>query len=108
MNCPNIVRIPVPSDPTIVRIELDPSVIRLETGGIPGPKGEPGRDGAGGYVVAQPIPSASWQVAHDFGRRPSVQVLDSNGKQVFPDVTSGEDFVYVVSAEPFSGFLVLT
>lgn len=107
MNCPNIVRIPVPSEPAVVRLELDPSVIRLETPGLPGPEGKPGAAGSG-VVVTQSIPSASWQVAHDFGRRPSVQVLDSNGKQVFPDVTSGEDFVYVVSAEPFSGFLVLT
>lgn len=55
--------------------------------GDPGPQGEDGPAGpAGGeasrYVFEQMIPSASWVIVHNLGRRPNVFVLDSTNREV--------------------------
>lgn len=59
-------------------------------------------------VHEQVTPSASWLIAHAFGRLPSVQVIVGD-ELVLADVTYlGTSAVSVVLAEPAPGFAVLT
>ena len=59
--------------------------------GPAGPSGPPGPPGPQGpphatYVFTQSSPSASWVVVHNLGRYPAVQVVDSGGSMIVPDV----------------------
>lgn len=50
-----------------------------------GLQGRPGRDGADAdlhYRHVQSTPSASWTIAHNLGKRPSVSVVDSAGTNI--------------------------
>lgn len=57
-------------------------------------RGEPGTAGAPGgavFVWNQPVASAEWDIEHNLGRVPPIQVVDSTGRQVegeetFPDL----------------------
>ncbi len=53
--------------------------------GAPGPRGEPGLSGAN-YVHNQAVPAATWNIAHNLARFPSVTVIDSAGSTVIGDV----------------------
>lgn len=56
------------------------------------------------YVHDQATPSASWTVAHNLGKRPAVQVIDTAGTQVEGDVTWLDDnSVRIIFSAPFSG-----
>lgn len=69
------------------------------TPGAEGPQGEPGAPGAPGppgppgpaggdanYIHNQVALSASWSVIHNLGKFPAVQVVDSGGSMIIPDV----------------------
>jgi heat shock protein HslJ len=56
------------------------------------------------FVHTQETPSASWTVAHNLGKRPAVQVVDSAGTQVEGDVTwLSENTVRIDFTAAFSG-----
>jgi hypothetical protein len=59
------------------------------TPGSPGPPGPPGPAGSGNdlnFVYTQLSPSASWSVTHNLGNFVSVEVVDSGGSTIIPDV----------------------
>lgn len=43
------------------------------------------------YVFTQSSPSATWNITHNLGRRPSVTVVDSAGSVVIGEVTYTSD-----------------
>jgi len=48
-----------------------------------------GGSGGGGdlnYVFTQAVPSASWAIFHGLGKFPAVNVVDSGGNEIVPDV----------------------
>jgi len=51
------------------------------TGGGGGPVG-----GDKTYVHIQSSPSAAWSVIHNLGKYPAVDVVDSGGSEVIPDI----------------------
>lgn len=57
--------------------------------GDAGPPGPPGASGdAGGYYLEYSPPQAqsTWVISHNFGRYPTVMVLDNTGNQVYVDI----------------------
>jgi hypothetical protein len=55
--------------------------------GAPGPPGPPGPAGGDlNFVFSQLSPSTSWPVTHSLGKFPAVQVVDSGGSIIIPDV----------------------
>jgi hypothetical protein len=57
--------------------------------GPPGPAGPPGSPGSGGdanYVHTQSTPASTWSVVHSLGKFPAVDVVDSGGNMLLPDV----------------------
>jgi hypothetical protein len=100
-DCPNIVRIPVPNEPAVVRLELEPSIIRLETPGLPG------RDGAGTILMFPINQASSFTAQHNFSFAPNVVLLDSSGELVETDVIYSNGQVILPFPEPFTGTLYL-
>ncbi|MBA9071847.1 hypothetical protein FHR71_005640 [Methylobacterium sp. RAS18] len=80
--------------------------------GPAGPAGRNGDTGAAGRdtatVVSQSAPSASWIIAHSYGRAVGVQVFDASGAEVLADVVSDPLRVSVTFASPTSGFVILS
>lgn len=57
--------------------------------GPTGPTGPPGTPGAGGdanYVHTQTTPASTWSVTHSLAKFPAVDVVDSGGNWLLPDV----------------------
>lgn len=54
--------------------------------GPPGPQGPPGVAGSANYVHQQLTPQATWVVTHPLGKYGSVEVVDSAGTVIVPDV----------------------
>lgn len=83
----------------------------VEVPEVVGPRGPVGPAGpAGGGTVltyTQSIPSASWSIAHPFGRIPAVQVY-IDGVQVDTDITASDTHVSVVFPSPTTGIAILT
>ncbi len=62
---------------------------------------------SGGVVYEQTTPSASWNIPHNLGRIPNVQVYVS-GQVVIVDIESDATNVFVTFAQAQSGVAVLT
>jgi hypothetical protein len=62
------------------------------TPGSPGPPGPPGPQGQPGsgidlnFVYTQVAPSATWPVTHNLGKFVSVEVVDSGGSTIIPNI----------------------
>lgn len=57
------------------------------TPGPPGPQGDPGPPGTDStYVHNQAVPSASWVVVHNMGKRPAITVFDSANDEIEGDI----------------------
>lgn len=59
-----------------------------------GLQGRPGRDGADAdlhYRHVQSVPSATWIVLHNLGKRPSVSVVDSAGTNIVGNIDYVDD-----------------
>jgi hypothetical protein len=77
-----------PTSPVIEVVEAPAIVIQRE--GIPGARGETGASGEFGgatFIFTPEDVSASWLVAHNLNKFPSVDVVDTSGRRVMPDVT---------------------
>lgn len=70
-----------------------------------GPQGPPGPLGGDHhYVHEQMVPSAVWEVTHNMGKFPSVQVINNFNEVVVGDILFVDDLSVVISfAGPFSG-----
>jgi len=56
------------------------------------------------FVYTQPSPSASWSVAHNLGKRPAIEVVDSAGTVVYGEYLYIDDNnVRLNFSAPFSG-----
>lgn len=53
--------------------------------GPQGPQGEPGLSGAG-FVFEQPTPATTWNINHNLGFRPSVELMSIGGAEIEGDV----------------------
>jgi hypothetical protein len=66
-----------------------------------------GRSGTGGdltYTHNQVAASASWVVAHNLGKYPSITVIDTAGSEVVGDVTHNSlNQATITFSAPFSG-----
>lgn len=61
------------------------------------------------YVYTQSSPSATWDIVHELGGRPSVTVVDSAGTVVIGEVTYISDTqIQIAFTAAFSGFAYLT
>lgn len=83
--------------------------------GIQGPQGPPGPSGTGvggGYAVTtftQSNPSSAWLVTHSLNHRPSVEIFNNDGEEVFADVSyPSQNTVLVEFAFETTGVLQLT
>lgn len=104
---------PVPVVPDIV-VVTDVERLMIATPGpqgIPGPPGPPGRPGASGgdiYEHEQTAPAATWTIPHGLGRKVSVTLFDSTGRQVYADIEQdGDDSVTVIFPSPLAGFALV-
>lgn len=74
------------------------------TPGAPGPQGPPGIGIAETVVFTQMTPSALWVIPHAFGRKPDVDLFDSNNEEIFADVRHPDvTVVHVEFAYPNTG-----
>lgn len=72
--------------------------------GDKGDKGDPGKDGDKHYRHVQSGPSASWEIAHNLNKKPSVTVVDSGGSQVEGHVTHvDQQNLVVIFSAAFAG-----
>jgi len=55
--------------------------------GTQGPAGASGSGGGSTYTHTQSSALASWTVAHNLGRKPSITVVDNLDNRIEPDVT---------------------
>lgn len=71
-----------------------------------GPQGPPG---AGAYVFTQSAPASVWVINHNFGFRPSVELLDAGSQEIDGDIAHPSVNQTVVTLQPASaGFARLT
>src|SRR5215471_3952177 len=54
--------------------------------GPQGPPGTPGTGGGGTYRFVQSSPATFWDIFHGLSFYPSITVVDSTGREIFPDV----------------------
>lgn len=67
--------------------------------------GPPGQGGSSTYTHTQTLPLATWTVAHNLGRRPSVTVTDHLGNVVLADVRYVDnDLIQINHSAPLAGF----
>lgn len=73
-----------------------------------GPQGLPGTPGSAGgssFTHTQSIALAVWTIPHNLGRYPSINVTDTLGRLIVPDVTYVDsNTVQVTHGVPLSGF----
>lgn len=82
-----------------------------DPGGPPGPAGPPGPQGDSGgvYLHDQAIPAALWDVVHNLGFFPNVDVIDSAGTVVEGAVHHfDQNHLEITFAFPFGGTATLT
>lgn len=90
MSCPAVVKVTVPSGP---------SVVRVVTAGPPGPPGPAGAAG-NAYIHTQATVSATWTINHNLGYRPSVELLDSGSQEIDGDIAHPSVNQVVVTLSP--------
>lgn len=81
-------------------------VVRLEVVevAIQGPPGPGGGGGGSTYTHIQSTPLATWTVAHNLNRFPSITVVDNLGNQIYPDVRYiDNDIIQVTHSVPLTG-----
>ncbi len=75
--------------------------------GPPGPEGPVGPEGPPGSGVEQlfvvSVPGVLWQLSHSLGRWVDVQAFDSNGEEIFGDVTLLDGLVEIRWYYPTAG-----
>lgn len=71
--------------------------ITVVRAGVPGIQGPPGPPGGDTYVYTQATPSAVWTVPHNLSRRPSVTIVDSQGRQIFADLRYIDDNIVQIT-----------
>lgn len=86
MTCPAVVRVSVPSGPSVARVAT------------PGPPGPPGNPAA--YVHTQATPSSSWIINHNLGYRPSVELLDAGSQEIEGEIAHPSINQTVVGLSP--------
>lgn len=80
---------------------IDDEVVVVETG-VQGPPGAAGTDAY--FVFDQGVPSTTWTVTHNLGKKPSVSVEDSAHNLVEGDVDyTDNDSLTISFGLPFSG-----
>lgn len=107
---PEVIEVIVNDDPEVIEVIVPDDIEVIETliPGEMGATGPPGRDGNGAAVVVlQAFPSAQWVIPHTFGRPPIVQIQDSTGEVVYPDIFPGLTVVTVVFAQATAGSAIL-
>ncbi|MGW0682879.1 hypothetical protein ACWD2L_05895 [Streptomyces sp. NPDC002754] len=57
--------------------------------GPQGPQGAPGAPGGAAYEFSQGVPSATWVINHNLGRKVNVSLFDATGALVISDVEHG-------------------
>lgn len=95
-----------PTDVLVIEQDATPEIVEVYQG-IPGPQGPPGTPGTGtgsSYTHDQAVASATWVIAHNMARYPSVTVVDSSGATVFGNVTyTDANTVTINFAAAFAG-----
>ena len=76
--------------------------------GPQGPAGPAGPAGDAAYLHTQAVASASWVIAHAFGRLVNVVLLDDGDEVVFADVAQSEGLVSVTVPTPTTGRALLS
>lgn len=88
--------------------------IRVVDAGPVGPRGATGATGAPGaasstFMHVQNAPATTWEVQHDLGFYPSVQIIDSGGSVHFGSVTHIDlNSLEVTFSSAFSGTAALS
>ncbi|MFF7023038.1 hypothetical protein ACFY97_18795 [Streptomyces klenkii] len=71
--------------------------------GPPGPPGPPGSSGST-YLHTQSTPAATWQITHNLGRTPNINVINSAGVVVYADILhSSTSLATITFPVPFAG-----
>lgn len=73
------------SDNSVVFSESSESFVVLVEG-PQGPTGPPGADGDRSYTHNQSSPSATWTIAHNLSKFPSVTIVDSAGTEMIGEI----------------------
>ncbi|WP_433541985.1 hypothetical protein ACQP10_38180 (plasmid) [Streptosporangium sandarakinum] len=100
MTDPVIVR--VTEQRTVVRLTTRPTTVRVGVPGLqgpPGPAGERGPAGPGGgfHIHHQDVPAKEWAIPHDLGRRPAVAVEDVDGHEIDANVFCPDTATVIVT-----------
>lgn len=96
-----------PDDSVVAAAQANPAA-PIAT--IIGPPGSSGSGGSGYYLDHfQSAAQATWVIPHNFGRRPSVNVFDSGGEEVFATVAHLDiNVVQIDFSVAVSGRAILT
>lgn len=90
-----------------VEVVRPSSTLVLNAPGPQGPRGPAGLPGAAGgtvYLHEQTVPSASWVINHNIGRRVAVILFDDDGNVVWSDIEHGTDNQATVTwSQPTTG-----
>jgi len=87
----------------ILSFWADPGSYDLKVNGLTFPialtptGGGGGEGGAGTYVHTQTTPAATWTISHVLATRPSVDVMDSNGNQIYVETDWPDDATVVIT-----------
>ncbi len=93
------------ADPVTI-VEVDEDAVTVVTVGIQGPPGPRGLPGSVGvtFTFTQGVPSSSWVIVHNMGRKPSVTIVDSSDRVVYGNVAYADlDNLTLTFSAPFSG-----
>lgn len=97
-------------EPVGAVVETGSSTVEVVARGLSGPPGPPGPPGPIGetYLHVQNAPSASWLIAHNQGRRPSVQVFSGDAEFIAVVRHLDLDVVVIETAPARAGYALLT
>jgi hypothetical protein len=95
------------AEPTVIEVEPEPVAVEIEVPGPPGPRGPAGElvEGTGdlNHTHIQGAPTDDVTVVHGLGKRPSIRVIDTSGRDVVGDYEDiDEDTTRLMFSAPFS------